>query len=161
MDKIRVNFVCLGNICRSPMAEGLFIHKIKEEGLEKYFEVDSSGTGGWHVGEPADPRMREVAKQHGVHLPSRARKFIAQDHEDFDYILAMDGNNYGDILDLRKGTKKEKAEVFKMRDFDKDHVGKDVPDPYYGGKEGFQKVYEMLARSTAELLAHIRKERGI
>ncbi|MCI4669925.1 MAG: low molecular weight phosphotyrosine protein phosphatase [Bacteroidia bacterium] len=157
MAKIKVLFVCLGNICRSPMAEGLFIHKVNERGLQDRFEIDSAGTSGWHQGEPADSRMRGVARGHGVNLPSSSRKLLAEDFREFDYILGMDASNMRDIEDLaREGRSSEnKAELIKMRDFDEHAKGADVPDPYYGGQKGFEDVYEMLDRSTEALLDYI------
>ncbi len=158
---INVLFVCLGNICRSPMAEGLFIHKVKEAGLDERIRVDSAGTGGWHVGERADARMRRVASQHGVDLPSRARKITVQDFKEFDYILAMDGRNLKDIEAKAPQRGDHPANIYKMRHFDPQAKGADVPDPYYGGPQGFEEVYQMLDRSTNQLLASIREETGI
>ena len=155
---INVLFVCLGNICRSPMAEGLFIHIIKEKELESQFRIDSAGTGGWHAGEPADPRMLSTAANHGIELPSRARKVRPQDFEDFEYILAMDESNYLDLLDIQATVPNGKAQLFKMRSFDPEARGADVPDPYYGGRAGFERVYDMLERSCNELLTHILSE---
>ncbi len=155
---INVLFVCLGNICRSPMAEGLFIHLVKEKGLESQFRIDSCGTGGWHAGEPADPRMLSTAAHHGIELPSRARKVRPQDFSEFDYILAMDESNYQDLLDIQATVPNSKAQLFKMRHFDPQSKDADVPDPYYGGRSGFERVYEMLDRSCEELLGYILSE---
>ena len=155
MDKVKVLFVCLGNICRSPMAEGLFIHKVHEAGLGRQIEVDSAGTSGWHIGEPADRRMQEVAKKHGVSLPSRSRKLVERDFEEFDYILAMDESNLSNIRILESQSPVSNAQVSKMRDYDLLAKGSDVPDPYYGGQQGFEDVYEMLDRSTDELLKEV------
>ncbi|MEM6263675.1 MAG: low molecular weight protein-tyrosine-phosphatase [Bacteroidota bacterium] len=152
---VRILFVCLGNICRSPMAEGLFLHLIKEKGLENEFVVDSAGTGGWHAGERADPRMRKTAAKHGVELPSRARKVELADFENFDYILAMDRSNYRDLKNLQQQVANSTAQVYLMRHFDPQAPDTDVPDPYYGGAEGFENVYQMLDRSVAELLEEI------
>ena len=154
----KVLFVCLGNICRSPMAEGLFIQKVKEAGLEDQIEIDSAGTGGWHVGERADARMRQTAAKHGVDLPSRARKVKESDFRNFDYILAMDQSNLRDLEDLEGGVSGTKSRLFKMRHFDPLAHEADVPDPYYGGQRGFEDVYDMLDRSTEELLRFIREE---
>ncbi len=148
----KVLFVCLGNICRSPMAEGLFKHHVKEAGLEEEFEADSCGTGAWHSGEPADPRMRQTAQKHGITLTSLARQVKPEDFQNFDYILAMDQNNFNDLKQIQAQVDGGKAKLFKMRDFDLQAKGEDVPDPYFGGQEGFEKVYEMLDRSTQQLL---------
>lgn len=158
---IRVLFVCLGNICRSPMAEGLFLHYIKEEGLQDQIRVDSAGTGGWHVGERPDARMQETAKRHDIHLPSRARKTRVEDFEEYDYILAMDDSNLDDLKRLADESVNRQAQLFKMRHFDDEAPNTDVPDPYWGGDQGFEYVYQMLDRSTRKLLAHIRAEKEI
>jgi len=142
------------------MAEGLFIHHVKQAGLEDQFHIDSSGTGGWHAGERADSRMLETAQKHGVHLPSRARKVRASDFEEFDYILPMDHSNKRDLEDLQRQYG-GKAQVILMRDFDELGKGEAVPDPYYGGRQGFDHVYEMLDRSTANFLDWVRRENGL
>ncbi|MEL6589159.1 MAG: low molecular weight protein-tyrosine-phosphatase [Bacteroidota bacterium] len=158
---LKVLFVCLGNICRSPMAEGLFLHYVKQAQLEDQIEVDSAGTGGWHVGELPDSRMRATAKKHNIPLPSLARKAIAADFAKFDYILAMDASNYQDLQRLADRQAGAKAQLFKMRYFDEQAPNADVPDPYWGGDQGFENVYQMLDRATQKLLAHIREEQGI
>ncbi|MEO1448194.1 MAG: low molecular weight protein-tyrosine-phosphatase [Bacteroidota bacterium] len=158
---VKVLFVCLGNICRSPMAEGLFLHHMKAAGLSDQIEVDSAGTGGWHVGEPADRRMQQVAKSHGVDLPSRARKVRFSDFTEFDYILAMDHSNFQDLEDLARETPNATADLILMRHFDEVEPDSGVPDPYYGGAQGFENVYQMLDRSTLKLLEHIRAEQKI
>ena len=158
---INVFFVCLGNICRSPMAEGLFIHHLKTQGLEDKYMVDSGGTGGWHIGALPDPRMREVAAQRGVELPTRARKVEDEDFKKFDYILAMDQQNYDDLVN-HPAFERGKAKVFLMRHFDEQHNGEDVPDPYYrDAKGGFDDVFEMLDRSTLKMLEVLETEKGL
>ncbi|MEM7656211.1 MAG: low molecular weight protein-tyrosine-phosphatase [Bacteroidota bacterium] len=158
---VRVLFVCLGNICRSPMAEGLFIHKVKEAGLEDQFEIDSAGTSGWHEGDRADARMRETAASHGVDLPSRSRQVKESDYRRFDYILAMDESNFRNLKEGHTQTPAATAQLFKMRQFEADAANENVPDPYYGGQRGFEEVYEMLDRATEGLLQHIREEQGM
>lgn len=140
------------------MAEGLFLDEVAKAGLSDQFEVDSAGTGGWHVGERADPRMLATAKRHGVHLPSQARKVRLSDFVEFDYILAMDDSNLQDLRRLENNLDEPTAQLFKMRHFDSKARDADVPDPYWGGDRGFEEVYEMLLRSSQELLAYINKQ---
>lgn len=158
MEKVKVLFVCLGNICRSPMAEGLFLDLIEKEGVADRFEVDSAGTAGHHVGEQADRRMQETARSHGVYLPSRARKFIREDLDAFDYILPMDHSNLSNIKRLTDSNKEHRAQVILMRDFDPEPGDGNVPDPYYGGISGFEDVYQILLRSNQRLLDKIKAE---
>ncbi|MCB9262846.1 MAG: low molecular weight phosphotyrosine protein phosphatase [Flavobacteriales bacterium] len=149
-------FVCLGNICRSPMAEGAFLHLINEKGLAADFYVDSAGTAGYHVGERPDKRMIQTAEKHGVYLPSRARKFVKEDFERFDFIVVMDESNLHDVLRLKNDT--AKATVLKMREFDDIGRGGDVPDPYYGGMNGFEEVYEMLMRCNDNFIEYLKNK---
>ncbi len=151
MSKYRVLFVCLGNICRSPMAEGIFIDLVKEKNIEHLFKIDSAGTSGHHAGELADPRMRKTAKKYGVDLIHRSRKLSFSDFYEFDYILAMDDSNLNNIQDLYRGST-EQVFISKMRDFDLLAQGADVPDPYYGFEDGFEEVYAILKRSCAQFL---------
>ncbi|MFK7972920.1 MAG: low molecular weight protein-tyrosine-phosphatase [Bacteroidia bacterium] len=153
----KVLFVCLGNICRSPLAEGLFLHKVQNQILGDQIEVDSCGTGGWHVGHEPDARSLKVAAQYGIVLSSRARKLRIEDFATYDYIIAMDRSNLRDLRAQQQYAEENKAQMFLMRDFDPLGKSKDVPDPYYGGEEGFQNVYEMLDRSTTEFLDFIQK----
>ena len=146
----RICFVCLGNICRSPTAEGIFQHKVKEHGLGSYFYVDSAGTGAYHVGEKANATSRSVAESHGVPLLSRARQFDSDDFNEFDLILAMDASNHANILTLKSSA--TTAQVEMMRRFDPQGTSEDVPDPYYGGLNGFEDVFSILERSSEELL---------
>jgi len=160
MDRTRVLFVCLGNICRSPLAEGVFLHLAREAGLEDQFEVESAGTGDWHVGERPDARAQAVARRHGVDLPSRARQVTPEDLETFDHVLAMDRENLRDLR--RLAGRGRTADVRLLRAHDpmatSDDDG-DVPDPYYGGASGFDLVYDMVHRSCSALLAELTAQK--
>jgi protein-tyrosine phosphatase len=150
-------FVCLGNICRSPTAEGIFIHKVRERGLSSYFYIDSAGTAAYHTGEPANSKSQAVANERGVHLPSIARPFERFDLEEFDLILAMDSENYSNLkaLDSRSLFA---SKIRLMREFDPEANGaqnRDVPDPYYGGLKGFHDVFDLLERSCEALLEEL------
>lgn len=150
----KVLFVCLGNICRSPLAEGLFLKKLEENDLTDKFSVDSCGTGAWHIGERPDPRTLENAKKNGVYLPSLARQLNENDLEEFDYILVMDRSNMSNVLEIALPNQVSKVRL--MRDFDSQAPGSDVPDPYFGGLNGFQDVFEILDRSTGAFLDSVR-----
>ncbi|MDX1592363.1 MAG: low molecular weight protein-tyrosine-phosphatase, partial [Balneolaceae bacterium] len=152
----KIVFVCLGNICRSPTAEGIFQHLVKERGLESYFYIDSAGTSAYHIGEPANSKSRQVAERHGVELRSRARRFEPADFEEFDLILAMDRENYDNLMELDPdGSSADK--ILLMRDFDPEPENGEVPDPYFGGMEGFQNVFEILRRSSKSLLDELEE----
>ena len=141
----KILFVCLGNICRSPAAEGVFKQKIKERDLEKLFVVDSAGTGGWHVGNLADPRMRETALSRGIELTSRSRKIEESDLYEFDHILVMDNDNLESVKSLIKDHKNPVNSKIKLiLSFSKKSQLEEVPDPYYGGQNGFDKVIDLL-----------------
>lgn len=154
----RICFVCLGNICRSPTAEGIFFDLVKRHELERHFEIDSAGTGGWHVGADPDPRSIEEAARHGVALPSKARQFQAEDFRSFDHLIAMDQSNLKDMLSLCPDPSLSgKAKL--LRDFDPQntqHQALDVPDPYYGKDDGFARVYDICERSCAALLSTLK-----
>ena len=149
-----VLFVCLGNICRSPLAEGVFLHLLAEAGSGDWFRVESAGTGAWHVGELPDPRSREVAERHGVVLPSRARQVTDRDLHEFDIVVAMDRSNLADLERL-KARNGGAARLVLMRDFDPEPGDGEVPDPYYGGASGFDRVFAMVLRSARGLLGHL------
>lgn len=151
----RILFVCLGNICRSPAAEGVFLHKLEEWGLSKEFEVDSAGTGGYHIGEPADARMREAALKRGYHLPSRARKFVRGDFDKFDLIIAMDRTNMEDILAL--DTLNQHGDQVKLFSaFVPGNKPVDVPDPYYRGLDGFELVLDLIESGCEPLRDYLQ-----
>lgn len=147
---IRLCFVCLGNICRSPTAEGIMKKLVADNGLEKSIFVDSAGTGAYHVGELPDKRGRKVAKKNGVTLDSRARKFVAEDLESFDYILVMDKSNRKNVLALAENPTAVNN-VYLLRHFNGEE-GSEVPDPYYGGPSGFEHVFDVCLNSCESLL---------
>ena len=150
--KLNVLFVCLGNICRSPMAEGIFVHLVKEAGLHHVIACDSAGTSDYHIGELPDPRMRQTARRHGLSLTHRARQLRGADFGAFDYILAMDESNWDDIT-RHPGYRPEHApKVSFLRMHDDDTRDLNVPDPYYGGPEGFEQVYQLLHRTGVRFL---------
>jgi protein-tyrosine phosphatase len=154
--EIKLCFVCLGNICRSPTAEGVMQFLITEAGLQRRIKVDSAGTGAYHVGERADPRSRAEALRHGVELTSRARQFVVEDFETFDYVLAMDRSNHRDLEELAIGPG-HLAKLHLLRSFDPASGRElDVPDPYYGGDGGFARVYDICHAGCTGLLAHIK-----
>jgi len=156
-DTIRVLFVCLGNICRSPLAEGVFKHLVEEAGLGDRFDIDSAGTASYHVGDSPDPRTTAVARGRGIALTSRARQIKSADLKSFDYVIAMDSDNRHDIERL-VGGQAPRAHIHLLREFDPaTGDDRDVPDPYYGGARGFENVHDIVERSCRELLAHIRK----
>ena len=150
-----VLFVCLGNICRSPLAEGVFQDLVDRAGLSDRFEIDSAGTGAWHVGERPDARAEMVASQHGVELPSRARQVSDDDLRHFDYVIAMDRENLRKLERMALSVGSE-SEIALLRAYDQDADGDEVPDPYYGGASGFETVYEMVLRSCEALLQRLR-----
>lgn len=157
--QIRVCFVCLGNICRSPTAEACFIHLVEREGLAERFVIDSAGTGAWHVGESAHPDTRAAAKRRGVEVRSVARQFVAADFVRFDYVLAMDLQNHQNLLRLAPD-EAAKAKVHLFRDFDPaSPKGVEVPDPYYEG--GFDRVFDICRAAAHGLLAHLRETHGL
>lgn len=151
-----VLFVCLGNICRSPLAEGVFAHLVAEAGLTDRFLIESAGTGAWHVGERPDARAEMVANQHGVALLSKARQITDDDLLTFDWIIAMDRENLRNIQRMADAVGSD-AEIHLLREFDPENAsGDEVPDPYYGGASGFENVYEMVHRSCRALLDRLR-----
>lgn len=155
----KICFVCLGNICRSPTAEGVFQHLINDRGLENYFEIDSAGTSAYHIGESANSKSQRTAQKHGITLHSKARQFKSSDLDYYDLILAMDNQNLDNVRQMANGKQEDK--VGRMRDFDPNPGDGEVPDPYYGGPEGFENVFQIVKRSCQNLLdeleSHIQK----
>lgn len=154
---MKILMVCLGNICRSPMADGLMRKKVKDNNLDVV--VDSAGTGDWHIGDQPDPRMMETAKRNGVPIDElRGRQFKVEDFDAFDRIIVMDKSNFDNVRKLSRDEKDtQKIEMF----LDLTHPGKDleVPDPYFGGDEGFQDVFDMLDAGTDMILKELKESK--
>lgn len=147
-------FVCLGNICRSPAAENLMNHLLEQRGLQDQITCDSAGTSGYHIGNIPDRRMTAAASKRGMTMRGRARQFDRHDFEQFDLILAMDKENYRDILALDpKGQYRDKVRL--MCSFCRHHSDQEVPDPYYGGSEGFNYVLDLLSDACEGLLEYV------
>lgn len=160
-----VLFVCLGNICRSPAAEGVFRDLVKKRGLDSNFTIDSAGTIDYHEGNPADSRMRSTAKRRGIEITSISRPIRPSDFRDFDLILAMDKSNRADILEALDKWKQRNnlppdadKKVKLMCSYCKKHDETEVPDPYYGGQQGFEKVIDLLEDACESLLESILTE---
>jgi protein-tyrosine phosphatase len=148
---LKVMFVCLGNICRSPLARALFEKHVNNSGLQDLFHIDSAGTSGNHVGENADSRTLENARKNGLSFSHSAKKFRIEHLETFDLIVVMDRSNERNVKSLSHDTQHHEK-VHLMRKWDADAPEEDVPDPWYGGPEGFEAVFQILNRSTAALL---------
>ncbi|MES9872192.1 MAG: low molecular weight protein-tyrosine-phosphatase [Candidatus Sedimenticola sp. 6PFRAG7] len=152
---VRVLFVCMGNICRSPTAHGVFEALVEREGLSHIITVDSAGTHAYHVGEQPDPRSQSTARSRGFDLSYiRARKAEQSDFQKFDYVLAMDSDNYSNLKAICPQGLGDKLQMF--LDFAPDLDVRDVPDPYYGGAGGFERVFDMVEAASEGLLADIR-----
>ncbi len=156
---IRVLFVCLGNICRSPTAHAVFQQMVDERGLGSTILVDSAGTGDWHIGRPPDPRASAAAQQRGVDMSAlRARQFQPADFHNFDYILAMDEDNLRDIL--AQAPESHSARVGLFLDYASHFDEREVPDPYYGGDEGFEHVLNLIEDAAKGLLDELGGSRA-
>lgn len=155
---MKILFVCLGNICRSPMAEGVFKQLVEKEGLADKITIDSAGTSRYHIGSLPDERMRQVALNYGIQLTHKARQLSFGDFYDFHYIVAMDRANLKDIISEKPVNDDHRAKIALMRQYDPQADELDVPDPYYGGVEGFENVYQMLHRSCQNLLSEVKEE---
>lgn len=158
---INVLFICLGNICRSPLAEAIFNNKIDQLSLNKKFKSDSCGTSDYHIGELPDERAIKCAKKHNLPMKHRARQLNRVDIREFDYLIAMDTSNVKNIHKLIEDTNQQHEQVHLLRDFQSNPDTKEVPDPYYGGDDGFEEVYKILDDSISRLLEHLKVEHNI
>jgi len=156
MEKIKVLFVCMGNICRSPTAEGVFTKMIDEEGVSGRFEVDSAGTHAYHEGEAPDLRAQKAAQARDVKLKHlKARKVVNGDFEDYDYILAMDQDNYSILTEACSEEHQQKIKYF--LEFAPNLKNHEVPDPYYGGRYGFETVLDLVEEASAGFISTLKK----
>ena len=153
--KTSILFVCLGNICRSPMAEAIMQKRVEETGVRNLFHIDSAGLISYHEGEGADPRMKSHAFRHGYRLTHISRPVRPSDFDDFDLIIGMDDSNYDKLRRLAP-TLEAEAKVQRMTDYCTQHVIDHVPDPYYGGAQGFENVIEILEDACAGLLTSLQ-----
>jgi protein-tyrosine phosphatase len=159
--RIGVLFVCLGNICRSPVAEGVFRDVVASEGFEDHFDIDSAGTSDYHIGDSPDPRSAAEAQRRGLTLDHAARQIGPADFARFDYVIAMDASNLGRIKRLASGATGS-AELYLLRSFDESaRDDLEVPDPYFGGPDGFAVVHDMIERASRGLLEHIRAQHAL
>ena len=153
---MKLLFVCMGNICRSPTAEGVMRHLLREQDLEDEIEIDSAGTGGWHAGDPPDARATEAARRRGIVLEGAARKVRPADFSDYDLLLAADRENLADLRALAPSDE-ARAKVRLLREFDPaSSADLDVPDPYYGGPDGFEDVLDLVEAACRGLLDEVR-----
>ena len=151
---VKVLFVCMGNICRSPTAEGYFKHIVENAGLSDKISTDSAGTHAYHIGSPPDNRAQAAASKRGIDLSSlRGRKVEPADFNHFDYVLAMDSSNYADLQSVAGG---DTTKLFMFLDFAEGYSEKEVPDPYYGGDQGFEHVLDLIEDASQGLLNDIR-----
>lgn len=156
MKEYKILFVCLGNICRSPAAEGILKKMVKEQGLEDKITIDSAGTSGYHDGELPDPRMRQHGARRGYKFDSLSRRFTSSDFYNFDIILAMDDSNYHNMMRLAPDLESEKK-VYRMVEFSKRFGHDHVPDPYYSGADGFELVLDLLEDACEGLLDKMKR----
>lgn len=156
MEKVKVLFVCLGNICRSPLAEAIFKDKVKRKNLDRFIEADSCGTANYHVGDTPDERTVRNALKNGVTINHYGRQLAVDDLDYFDFILAMDNSNHSNIKRLVYADHHH-DKIALMRTYDPLGKGKDVPDPYYGTEHDFQEVFEILDRSVEQFILHLEE----
>lgn len=154
--KVSVLFVCLGNICRSPTAEGVFRHIVESENLSNWISTDSAGTHAYHIGKQPDHRSQLTARSRGIDLSDlRGRKAVKEDFERFDYIIAMDNDNYYNLQQLSNSTKSDHLKLF--LEFTDKYKETEVPDPYYGGDQGFEHVFDLVESASYGLLEDIKQ----
>lgn len=155
----KVLFVCLGNICRSPAADAVFAKLVREKGLEDRFEIDSAGTSAYHAGEKADPRMRAEGESRGIPVPSISRQFLKEDFARFDEIIVMDDSNYQNVMKLGP-TDTEAQKVSKLTDYASEKYSHfdHVPDPYFGGDDGFSDVFDLIEDCCKTFLDAVRRK---
>jgi protein-tyrosine phosphatase len=158
-EKVSVLFVCMGNICRSPTAEGVFRYAVQQRNLMDRIHIDSAGTHAYHIGEQPDTRSQKTALANGIDLSSqRARKVETEDFLSFDYIIAMDNTNYENLVSFKdRNESKTKAKLHLFMEFASAWDNKEVPDPYYGGGNGFEQVFDMVQSASTGLVEHILK----
>lgn len=157
-ERTRILFVCLGNICRSPLAEAVFRAEARQRGVEHLFEIESAGTSGYHAGCSPDRRSVETARRRGVEVCGTSRQIVDEDLHRFDYVIAMDAQNFAEI-DQLKAAADGTARIHHLREWDTERDSLDVPDPYYGGANGFERVHEIVERSCRALLEALVEER--
>ncbi|VAW68528.1 Low molecular weight protein tyrosine phosphatase [hydrothermal vent metagenome] len=158
MKQVNVLFVCMGNICRSPTAEGLFRQAVEEAGLAGHIKIDSAGTHSYHIGSQPDARAQAASLKRGIDLSNlRGRQAENSDFSEFDYVLAMDNSNYSDLMQLAGGSA-DNLHLF--LDFSDNFSETEVPDPYYGGDQGFEHVLDLIEDASKGLLTHIRQNNG-
>ena len=156
INRVKVLFVCMGNICRSPTAEGVFRHLLQTEQYDNWIMTDSAGTHAYHIGEPPDRRAQQTALSRGIDLSDlRGRKAIKEDFYEFDYILAMDNENYQNLKQICPDGLEDKLSLF--LDFSDDYSETQVPDPYYGGDQGFEHVFDLVESASRGLIDDIKK----
>jgi len=159
LQPVKILFVCMGNICRSPTAQGLFQQMIREQGLDKRILVDSAGTHSYHIGNPPDSRSQAVARRRGIDLSKlRSRRLVRDDFIKFDYLLGMDSDNIADMHAIRPD--EASAQLQLMLEYSKRYSQRDIPDPYFGN-DGFEMVFDMIDDASRGLLEHIRSEHEI
>ena len=155
-ENVEVSFVCLGNICRSPLAQGVFQNLVDREKLDHKIIISSAGTSSWHIGDPPDQRMCQTAQSKGIQLKSRAQQFQRKDFDQFNLVLAMDQSNLAKLKEIAPDALPE-DKLMLFRSFDPESNGDlNVPDPYYGGTKGFEAVYRMVERTCPPLLDYIK-----